>query len=176
MKLIIIHGPPAAGKLTIANAIAERSNFKVFHNHLTIDCAKPVFDFGTPAFWRIVLELRLKVIAEAARENVDMVHTFCYAKGDDDVQFQQLIDAAEDNSGEVHIVLLRCGDYERKRRIGDPSRHQIGKLTDPESVGREGDVIDLQSPFPGRETLIIETDDIAPEDAAEVILQHYRLL
>ena len=85
MKLIIIHGPPAAGKLTIANAIAERSTFKVFHNHMTIDCAKPVFDFGTPAFWRIVLELRLKVIAEAAREKIDIVHTFCYAKGDDDV-------------------------------------------------------------------------------------------
>ncbi|MFT3744596.1 MAG: AAA family ATPase [Pyrinomonadaceae bacterium] len=176
MKLIIIHGPPAAGKLTIANAIAELTAFKVFHNHLTIDCAKPVFDFGTPAFWRIVLELRLHVIAEAARENIDIIHTFCYAKGDDDKQFQQLIDAAEDNGGEVHIVLLRCGDEERKRRIGNPSRHQIGKLTDPDSVGRDTDVIDLQSPYPGRDTLIVDTDHITPDETAEVILQHYNLL
>ena len=51
MKLIIIYGPPAAGKLTVANAIAERTGIKVFHNHLSIDCVKPVIEFGTPAFW-----------------------------------------------------------------------------------------------------------------------------
>ena len=36
MKLIIIHGPPAAGKLTTANEIAAATGFKVFHNHLSI--------------------------------------------------------------------------------------------------------------------------------------------
>ena len=47
MKLIIIHGAPAAGKLTIANELGRLTGFKVFHNHLSIDCVKPVFDFGT---------------------------------------------------------------------------------------------------------------------------------
>jgi len=65
MKLIIIHGPPAAGKLTVANALSLRTYFKVFHNHLTIDCTEPVFEFGTDAFWEINLRLRVEVIAEA---------------------------------------------------------------------------------------------------------------
>jgi tRNA uridine 5-carbamoylmethylation protein Kti12 len=54
MELIIIHGPPAAGKLTVANEVAKLTGFKVFHNHLSIDCVKPVFEFGSEAFWRIV--------------------------------------------------------------------------------------------------------------------------
>ncbi len=37
MRLIVIHGAAADGKLTVANEIAERTRFKVFHNHLTID-------------------------------------------------------------------------------------------------------------------------------------------
>ena len=38
MKLIFIYGAPAAGKLTVANEIARQTGFKVFHNHLSIDC------------------------------------------------------------------------------------------------------------------------------------------
>ncbi|MGI8542838.1 MAG: hypothetical protein ACR2MD_05085 [Aridibacter sp.] len=36
MKLIFIYGSPAVGKLTVANEIAKRTCFKVFHNHLMI--------------------------------------------------------------------------------------------------------------------------------------------
>ena len=51
MKLIYLHGPPAAGKYTIAKALETKIGARIFHNHLTIDVAKAIFDFGTPAFW-----------------------------------------------------------------------------------------------------------------------------
>ena len=50
MKLIFIYGSPAVGKLTVAQEIAEQTDFKVFHNHLTIDAVTPVFEFGTVPF------------------------------------------------------------------------------------------------------------------------------
>lgn len=50
MKLIIIHGPPAAGKLTESRELAERTGYKVFHNHISIDCVKPVFELGSKPF------------------------------------------------------------------------------------------------------------------------------
>src|SRR3982751_385141 len=104
MKLIIIHGPPAAGKLTVANALAEKTGFKVFHNHLSIDCTKPVFEFGTEVFWRINIKLRSDVIAEATRQGIDLVHTCCYGKGPDDDYFRELVAAARDHGGQVHAV------------------------------------------------------------------------
>src|SRR3982750_3735849 len=122
MKLIIIHGPPAAGKLTVANALSKKTGFKVFHNHLSIDCVRPVIEFGTDAFWSINQSIRRQIIAEAARLGVDVIQTFCYAKGEDDDNFQDFIDAAENNGGEVHIVLLHCTNEERKKRIVDESR------------------------------------------------------
>ena len=43
MNLIFIYGPPAAGKLTVATEIAALTGYKVFHNHLSIDCIEPIF-------------------------------------------------------------------------------------------------------------------------------------
>ncbi|HEX6125411.1 MAG TPA: AAA family ATPase [Pyrinomonadaceae bacterium] len=175
MKLIIIHGPPAAGKLTVANEVARLTGFKVFHNHLSIDCVKPVFEFGSEPFWRIVLKIREETIAEATRAGVDIIHTFCYAKDTDDEEFAKLIAAAEDNGGEVHTVLLLCDDEERRKRIANESRVLIGKLTDPDSVTRSRAEYDLESPFPGRETLIIDTTHVVPEASAARIIAHFKL-
>ena len=83
MKLIVIHGPPAAGKLTIANAVSERTGFKVFHNHLTIDCTAPVFEFGTEAFWDINGELRCNVIAAAARAGINPGDVLLSVRGEE---------------------------------------------------------------------------------------------
>jgi len=175
MKLIIIHGPPAAGKLTVANALSLRTYFKVFHNHLTIDCTEPVFEFGTDAFWEINLRLRVEVIAEAARQDIDLIHTFVYAKGQDDERFCELIAAAEDNGGEVHTVLVHCRNEVRKERIAHESRVRMRKLTDPDSVDTSQERNDLLSPLPGRETLVIDTSDISPDEAATRIIKHFGL-
>jgi hypothetical protein len=173
MKLIIIHGPPAAGKLTVGGELARLTGFKLFHNHISIDCVKAVFEFGTATFWRLIEYVRVGMIAEAARVGIDVIHTFCYEFGVDDVHFSKLIGAAEDNGAEVHLVLLVCEEEERRKRISNASRVRIGKLTDPASVGRNR--INLTSPLPGRETLIIDTTAKPPEQTVLEILEHFRL-
>ena len=51
MRLIYLHGPPAAGKYTIATELAARAGCGVFHNHQTIHVARSFFEFGSPPFW-----------------------------------------------------------------------------------------------------------------------------
>jgi hypothetical protein len=173
MKLILIYGPPAAGKYTVGSELAGLTGYKLFHNHLSIDYVKSVFEFGGPDFWRVIRSVRFPMIAEAARQDVSLIHTFCYEFGVDDEPFAGLISSAEDNGGEVHLVLLLCDDEERRKRIGNESRVRIGKLTDPESVGR-GDAV-LTSPYPGRETLILDTTYAPPDVTAKRIIEHFGL-
>jgi tRNA uridine 5-carbamoylmethylation protein Kti12 len=58
MKLIFLHGPPASGKFTIARALQASHGVLNFRNHLTIDVAKSLFDFGTDEFWALTHQLR----------------------------------------------------------------------------------------------------------------------
>lgn len=50
MKLIFIYGSPAVGKLTVAKELSKKIGYPIFHNHLTVDLAKVLFDFEDKRF------------------------------------------------------------------------------------------------------------------------------
>src|SRR5688500_7574306 len=175
MKLLIIYGPPAAGKLTVANEVAARTGFKVFHNHLSIDCVTPVFDFGTPPFGRLVERIRMETIAEAAREGVDLIHTFVYVHEMDDDHFRRIIASAEDQGGTALLALLRCRIDEGKRRVTAESRVRMRKVATAEMLESLHEKYEMHEPLPGRETLIVDNTDLTPSQAAEQIIGHFGL-
>ena len=54
MKLLFLHGAPAAGKLTVAKALLRIVPGRLMDNHAAIDLALTIFDFGAPGFWELV--------------------------------------------------------------------------------------------------------------------------
>jgi RNase adaptor protein for sRNA GlmZ degradation len=176
MKLVFIYGAPAVGKLTVANEIAAQTNFKVFHNHLSIDAIEPIFDFGTKPFARLIDLIRVETIAEAARENIDLIHTFCYAKGSDDEYVAKITEAVESNGGEICFVLLICQRDELERRVLTESRKQFGKANNLEILNEILGKHDLFSPVPTRESLIIDNTNLSPDVVAKKIIEHYCLI
>lgn len=49
MKLVILFGPQAVGKMTVGQCLEAKTDLKLFHNHMSIDFVSPFFDYGTPA-------------------------------------------------------------------------------------------------------------------------------
>ena len=47
MKLVILFGPQAVGKMTVGQELAKQTGLKLFHNHMTIDLVSNFFDYGT---------------------------------------------------------------------------------------------------------------------------------
>ena len=78
MRLLVIFGPPAVGKMTVGRAVAARSDFRLFHNHATIEPLLDVFDYGTPPFLTLMAEWRRRVVEEAAAFGTDLVFTFVW--------------------------------------------------------------------------------------------------
>lgn len=175
MKLLFIYGSPAVGKLTVAGEIAKQTDFKVFHNHLSIDCIEPIFNFGTPSFWKIVSLIRCETIAEAARAGQNLIYTFCYAKGSDDLHVEQITNIVEENNGEVCFVLLTADKTELKKRVLEESRRKYGKAKTVEMMDFFLENYDLFSPVDVRESLIIDNTDLSAGETANRIIEYYDL-
>jgi broad-specificity NMP kinase len=176
MKLIFIYGAPAVGKLTVAQELAKLTGFKVFHNHLSIDAIEPIFDFGTKPFARLIDLIRVETIAEAARENVDLIHTFCYAKGYDDKYVDKITETVEANGGEVCFVLLTCRRSEVEKRVLEESRKKYGKANNLNILNEIFDKYDFSTPVPKRESLHIDNTNLSPEIVAQKIADRFKLV
>lgn len=175
MKLILIYGSPAVGKLTTANEIAARTDFKVFHNHLTIGAVQPVFDFGTSSFWKLVHLFRIETIAEAARAGQNLIYTFCYAKDSDDAHVAEVTKTVEENGGEICFVLLVSEKDMIEKRVLEESRKNYGKINNLKILREIWEKNELFSPVPNRESLVIDNTNLSAETVAGQIIEHYNL-
>lgn len=175
MKLLFIYGSPAVGKLTVASEIAKLTDFKVFHNHLSIDCVKPIFEFGTESFRKLIEIIRRETIAEAAKQNVNLIYTFCYAKEIDDYHVTEIIKIVEENGGEVCFVLLKAEKDELQKRVSQDSRKKLEKIKTVTMLQYYFDTYELFTPVPDRESLVIDNTKLSPEEAAKQIIEHFQL-
>jgi shikimate kinase len=175
MKLLFIYGSPAVGKLTVANEIAKRTNFKVFHNHLTIDAVKPIFEFGTKPFWKLVHLFRIETLKEAAKENVNLIFTFCYAKDDDDEFIANVKNIIENNGGEVCLILLTAEKSEIEKRVTEESRLKYNKANSVTGLNKMWEQHDLFSPVNNFESLEIDNTNTSAKKTADKIIKHFQI-
>lgn len=129
MNLIVLHGPPASGKLSIANELEKIIGSKTYHNHLAIDVVKPFFDFGTKEFIELVDDIRFKCLKTLLNSyNGTVIFTWCYSDPHDLSFYENLENEAANSGANIVPVFLSCSNEELEKRVVNISRKQIGKL------------------------------------------------
>ena len=81
--LLVIFGPPAVGKMTVGRAVAAASDFRLFHNHMTIEPMLETFGFGTPGFNVLNGGMRRQVLEQAAAHDINLVFSVVWALDDE---------------------------------------------------------------------------------------------
>lgn len=171
--LVYIYGPPAVGKLTVAMELEEQTGFRLFHNHLTIDAVKAVFEFKSPPFTEVVHRLRLDVFETAARNGIDLIFTnnSVWDVPDGRARFAEFAEEAHSRvqraGGTVLFVQLVAPLEVLEERIGAASRHERGKIVRPARI-RELFAQLVPEPIHG-EDLVVDTSVLSPIDAATAI-------
>jgi hypothetical protein len=175
MKLLFLHGAPAAGKLTVAKALLGMVPGRLFDNHAAIDLARTLFDFGAPGFWELVHSVRCAALDAAAEYGVSLVvTTFCYAEPDDRAQYEDFEAIMRRRGGELLPVFLQCSREEAVRRIGNPDRVERRKMTSAEALLRDLELYNL-SPVPRADCLKLDTEVRPAEATARAIVNHFGL-
>lgn len=171
---VLIYGPPAAGKLSVAESLAARSGFRVLDNHASVDPALRLFDFGTPEFSDLVEALRVDLLRAASAAGVDVVSTLVFAHPVDRDHVARLVAATRTGGGEVSFVQLRPSREVLEQRVLGASRANTRKVTDLATLRAMLDRYDLTTPI-NADDLAIDNSDRSPEAVALDISRHLGL-
>jgi chloramphenicol 3-O-phosphotransferase len=174
MKLVFIYGPPASGKLTVAEELAKLTGYPVFHNHLTRDLVQGIYPGNLVGNYELVDTLREAVLTYSARHGTSIIFTFVYDGPADDTVVRKRIETVTANGGDVLLVELYAPHDVLLTRVSDASRMKHKKLTDRETLASLLERIPYPS-LPYRGVLKIDTSKHAPTEAAALIVGHYEL-
>ena len=171
MRLLLIIGPPAVGKMTVGREIAQHSTFRLFHNHHTIEPLVEVFDHGTAPFMILNSEFRRRVIEEAAHHGVDLIFTFVWQLEDpaDECEVRALVAPYEVAGGQVLVVELSAGLATRLERNRGEDRI-AAKPTKRDVEWSDGNVRDLE-----RYRLSSDPTGVHPTPAVAFLREHPHL-
>lgn len=125
MKLVILFGPPAVGKMTVGQELEKITTLRLFHNHMSLELVNQFFDFGTPAFERLDRIIRFAFFEEIAKSNLDGL-IFTYVWDLNHPEDAEYIDAVANvfsqQGADVRYVELRAPLAERLLRNRDAHR------------------------------------------------------
>ncbi len=80
MKLVVIFGPHAVGKMTVGQELAKITELKLFHNHMTIDVVSDLFERMPQERGRLTELFRREVFnAYSKSDEYGMIFTYMWA-------------------------------------------------------------------------------------------------
>lgn len=126
MKLVIIFGPQAVGKMTVGHELEKITGLKLFHNHMTIDLVLRFFEYGTPSAKRLIRLFREEMFKEVAASDLEgLIFTFGWAFNfKEDSEFIERTKKIFTNKGaDIYFVELEADVEERIRR--NTSEHRL---------------------------------------------------
>jgi len=175
MKLVFIHGPAAAGKLTVGRALQDLTGFRLFHNHLVVDTLLSVFPFGAPSFVALREQIWLSVFEAAGKDGISTIFTFAPEATVNPDFIDKAVSTIQTAGGEVCFVKLDCPIDVIEQRLEDASRARFFKLNSVEvfrELREKGADLFPELP-PG---LTIDTSTMQPSESARRICEHFQIL
>ena len=122
--LIIVCGPQAVGKMTVAESLRDRLRYNMMMNHDSIEVSDRIFGFATPAQKEFNAFFREKAFELAVKHNVDMIFTYVCAfdMQEERAYLTALKNLFEQHGGRFYFVELSADLETRLARNETPHR------------------------------------------------------
>lgn len=123
-NLIVVCGPQAVGKMTVAEALRDKLRYSMMMNHDSIELSDHIFGFGTPAQREFNGAIRETAFALAVKYNVDLIFTFvCAFDMPEDMAYLKALEAQfTESGGRFYFVELSAALETRLFRNETPHR------------------------------------------------------
>ena len=185
-NLIVVSGPQAVGKMTIAEKIKERLGYSLMVNHDSIEVSDKIFGMGTPAQKELNKIIRKGAFDTAIQYDIDMIFTFVTAfDSPEDIEYlNNLRNMFEATGGQFYFVELEADAKTRLERNVTPHR-LASKFTKNDVERSKRDLLDTMEKYRLNSNdgelicanhMKINNTNLEPEEVADQVVEHFKLI
>lgn len=184
-NLIVVCGPQAVGKMTVAESLRDKINYHLMVNHDSIEVTNKIFGFGTPAGREFNAAFREKVFELAIKHDVNMLFTYVVA-----FEMQEERDYLTgleklflENGGKFYFVELSADLEKRVQRNETPHRMEM-KPTKRNLEWSRSELLSCaekhklnlgDDEFWFENHIKIDNTNLEPDEVADIIIQKLNL-
>ena len=184
-NLIIVTGPQAVGKMTVAEKIKEKIGYSLMVNHDSIEVSDKIFGFATPAQKELNRIIRQGAFNVALKYDIDMIFTFVTAF-DSQADIDYLNDLRrmfESTGGQFYFVELKADINTRLERNITPHRLE-SKYTKNDIERSQKDLLETmqkyrinsnEGEFICPNHLKIDNTNLDPDEVANQVVEYFGL-
>ncbi|MBQ7944773.1 MAG: AAA family ATPase [Lachnospiraceae bacterium] len=185
-NLIIICGPQAVGKMTVAESLRDKLKYNLMMNHDSIEVSDKIFGFATPAQKEFNAFFREKAFELAIKHNVDLLFTYvcAFEMPQEREYLTSLANMFMENGGNFYFVELSADLETRLERNETPhrmerkaskrdiewSKSDILKSVERHKLNTASDEVWFEN------HLKINNTNLEPDVVADMIINKYHLV
>lgn len=184
-NLIVVSGPQAVGKMTVAEKLQEKIKYALMVNHDSIEISDKIFGRGTEAQKEFNKIFREAAFNTAIKFDIDIIFTFVTAFDiQDDINYLNDLKAKfEATGGKFYFVELEADLDERLKRNVTPhrleskfSKNDIERSTKDLLNTHEKYRLNTKDGEKYWDTHIkINNTNLSPEEVTDIIIEKYGL-
>jgi hypothetical protein len=183
MKLIIIFGPGAVGKMTVGQELMKITDLRLYHGHMDIEPVLEIFGYRNGSAVRKIREVIFEEFAKS--ENYGMIFTFMWSldSKSDGEYLDSLVDIFRRDGADIYYVELFAPQDIRleRNRTENRLKHKASKRNNEFStnliinedanhrlVSREGEI-------KFKNYIKIDNSELSPDVTAKMIKDKFSL-
>lgn len=182
MKLVLIIGSGAVGKMTVGQSLMRKTKLRLFHNHMTIE---PVLEIFGSFNGNAISRLRQVIFEEFVKTDLEgLIFTYIWAfnQQSDWDYINGLVKLFEDNGAEIYCVELIAPLKIRLKRNATENRlkNKPSKRNLDTSANRMLNedayrLVSYEGEIPFKNYLRIDNSYLSPDAVADMIIERFGL-
>ena len=184
-NLIVVCGPQAVGKMTVAESLRDKLKYNLMVNHDSIEASDKIFGYGTQAQREFNKVFREKAFEIAVKNNIDLIFTYvCAFDVPEDVAYvKSLQKQFESSGGNFYLLELSAGLQTRLERNATPHRLEM-KVSKRDIARSEADLLKTaekhrlnsnENEVLCKNHLKLDNTDLSAEQVADMVITCFGL-
>lgn len=185
-NLIVVCGPQAVGKMTVAESLRDKLKYNMMMNHDSIEMSDKIFGFGTLAQKEFNSIFREKAFEIAVQNNVDLIFTYVCAFEilEEREYLTSLAELFQNAGGEFYFVELSADLETRLQRNETPHRmeRKVSKrdvVWSKANLLRDTEKHKLNSDdgeYWFKNHMKIDNTNLMPDKVADMVIEYFELV